>query len=305
MINHRFTLALLCLSLILGGCRQDQRKAGVEFPEGQTKEASPQQNPVDAGKEQPLAVTPGPSNPEILPNGKTTPESKNPSQPKQPEVKWREAKSDISTIATKMDTAIRGLANTTCDYSLYLKTPREEGTSDGTSLFLDAKNFLIEAIDLDDMFGKVRVISNGDKAKELGRTGWVNRPSAGKPSFRSKDPATKGILARTSLLAFSSLTDGVNFWSNLVKGMKSEGYKVELISADMDVYGSVRPFYKIVSKRKGKGINDLSITIDGSRFVPLTVKVLETRADGKYETEWRTRFRFGQKIDREKLKLPN
>jgi hypothetical protein len=33
--------------------------------------------------------------------------------------------------------------------------------------------------------------------------------------------------------------------------------------------------------------------------------VIETRADGRYETEWRTRFKFGEKIEPEKVKLPN
>jgi hypothetical protein len=305
MINHTTLLLGISLSLMLAGCQQGQQKAGVDFPEKEATDQAQVQPPVDSSKPQPIAVAPGSEVPSGSPNGQRPDQAAKPVEPKKPDVKWEDANAELLDVAKKMDVAIRGLTGVTCEYSLYLKTPREEGTSNGMSYFIDPENFSIEAIDLDNMFGKIKVVSNGDEAKEMGKSGWIDRPAAGKPSARANEPATRGIMPRSSLVAFSSLTEGINYWSNLVKGMQSEGYQVKLVTADMDVYGKERPFYKIVSQRAGKGINDLSITVDGTRFVPLTVKVIETRADGRYETEWRTRFKFGEKIEPEKVKLPN
>lgn len=311
---NRPTLLLLA-ALVLAGCQQAPRPKLTEEdlkPNGsgsaQTDSPSGQIEPDPGAGEPNTPQEPGSAarKPEEAPAPKTPPGMPPADRPivrppvvvKPESDGWKPVSFSQSEFTSRLDKAMTDLRDVAGSYEIELRNLELEGTQQGTFVIHDSTLYAIEGLTIDKPTAPRRFQADGEKKSALGPTGWGKEIPV--TALQAPPNVTANQLVNEfPLLVFSGVFNRRPLWDKLVTNLENEGYTLHLETKDIAMQGRPRPFYRLVAKKEGSGLNTFEMRIDGIRWVPLTIRVLATGSGGKPITaEWRAQWSFNQKVEK-------
>ncbi|MCC6686259.1 MAG: hypothetical protein IT205_04645 [Fimbriimonadaceae bacterium] len=207
---------------------------------------------------------------------------------------WRLAKVDPLAFGAMLDDASKKWSDIAGSFEMTLQNTEMRGQQLGKFLISDKSLYRIEYVDVGDPTGPNVVRADGKNKLILNGKQPVKKGLVGQPG----QPLAKGMFYRLfTRQAFEPFTEGRPTWEPVLSNLKQQGYSVTLESKDMESGGVMRPFYRLIAKKPGQGLNAFEARFDGIRLVPLTMKMNATSADGKPITaEWRAIWNFNQQV---------
>lgn len=207
---------------------------------------------------------------------------------------WKLAQIDPLAFGTMLDDASRKWSDIAGSFEMTLQNTEMRGQQLGKFLISDQSLYRIEYVDVEDPTGPNVVRADGTNKLILNGKQPVKKSLVNQPG----QPLSAGAFYRLfTRQAFETFTEGRPTWGPVLSNLKQQGYSVTLESKDMESGGVMRPFYRLIAKKPGQGLNAFEARFDGIRLVPLTMKMNATSANGKPITaEWRAIWNFNQKV---------
>lgn len=207
---------------------------------------------------------------------------------------WKLAKIDLLAFGTMLDDASKNWSDIAGSFEMTLQNTEMRGQQLGKFLISDKSLYRIEYVDVEDPTGPNVVRADGTNKLILNGKQPVKKSLVNQPG----QPLAVGTFYRLfTRQAFETFTEGRPTWEPVISDLRRQGYSVTLESKDMESGGVMRPFYRLIAKKPGQGLNAFEARFDGIRLVPLTMKMNATSADYKPITaEWRAIWNFNQKV---------
>lgn len=272
----------------------------------------------------PAAPSPHSPNATTAPSGGTTKPDKAPSAvpggaklPTPPAVKvdipkpgdkgWGKTSMTAATLAKNVNAAISRMAKTYGEANTFVRTP--EGRARAQSLFRiqDSRTFRADFI-ASGLIPKTGVVlSNGKEKRRVVASESTMTAKVGTP-LKDAKLTPEQVLSKWprefSRLMFLPLTDGVDSWTPLLTRLqKGEGgFKTVIEERTLISYGKPVKNYRVRAARsetaaKKLGKCEIEMVIDAQRFLPVTVRVVSTDAQGKpWEQQWSGGWGFNRKF---------
>lgn len=96
-------------------------------------------------------------------------------------------------------------------------------------------------------------------------------------------------------------------WGPLLSAWKSgaAGYKLRIEERQMETMGKKKPYYRIIATRQSPVLTQIECVIDGTRFVPLTLRAnLFPKGKRAAKYQWNGGWKFDQKMNSALFKVP-
>lgn len=198
------------------------------------------------------------------------------------------------TLGQKIDDALASLTEAYADTSINYDVA-DVGKLQGKAQvrIRDRDTYMIEYITPETEASINRVVRNGEKSRELYDAEWRD-VKAGKVPTSDADFQN---LPKTLLRDIHSVhRDGRGYWGPLIDGLQAGkgGYETTVEERNRDAIDKNRPFYRVYARREKGDTTTIEILVDGERHLPLTVRVVEKKADGTESKQmWNGNWAFG------------
>lgn len=228
---------------------------------------------------------------------------------------WKPTKLTLDDIGAKVAAATRGLRNTKADTIYLARTSQGEGTYRGEIAIVDPKKFRIDYVVNSEMPMSGSDISDG--TKRMVRLGEKFTPPmpAGKPLAIAQRPSASWAAMWTddfNRMAFQGLTDGKDAWQPVFQEWKKGmfGFKPVVEERQMVHSGKMITNYRVRVERNAEMSKKLGpcafeIVLDGTRFLPVTIRVERKDLNGKvWMTQWSAHWKFREPIQESSFQMP-
>jgi hypothetical protein len=172
----------------------------------------------------------------------------------------------------------------------------------------DNKTFSIDYYTPTTQATRNRIVADGTKRYEFFGEKWTEKP-LGKPRKDAAltDAEIKDWPQNFYQQMFKSYSDDANFWKPLLEGLGrgAGGYTTSLEQKTDKVHDKDRTIYRVIATRKSDGA-EFQISVDGVRYLPLTVKsVIKNAKGGEDKRFWTCEWFFSGTFSDKDFIVPN
>ncbi|MFN3730146.1 MAG: hypothetical protein ACK4XJ_10575 [Fimbriimonadaceae bacterium] len=276
----------------------------VAGPEGSEEKPKPRSTPVDD------AIARG----EFKDDSGRPIESVKPFEVPEPGTQgWKTSGLSAAELGKRLDQAVAELADSEVRGVLTL---RDFGGQSGQAalrqeLHRDAI-YRMEFVDMRKGFDKYIVVSDGKRQARAVNGDWGAPVAAPKPNSKKAEPAAivRAWEREFPRLVFEARHSGSGSLAALGEGLDKglDGF-TRVVEERTITYNNIpKKFYRIIASKKGKSANESTvyeIVVDGSRFLPVTLKANTTNAEGKaYRAQYQIGYEFGKQQSVSEFNLP-
>ncbi len=231
------------------------------------------------------------------------------SRPQPGDKLWKPSKLTVDQLAKKVEAAVRSLKNTEVTVNMLAQTAEGRGQFDGIMRIGDNRHYRIDTFVVKSEPVTAIYVNNGKSRFVLYDGQFV--PKNGMPAASRHPSATADPKKLVSIfpsefgrVMFQGLMDGLDSWAPIFNAWKSgaAGYKVKMEERVMAYQGQKYLTYRLRATRGGAAVkklgkSEIEVSVDGARFLPVTVK--EMRVDLKKKpwiTHWAGLYKFNKKF---------
>lgn len=208
---------------------------------------------------------------------------------------WKEAGSTFAQLGEKMDGALADLKSALGHADTVWDVGGATMMSRGDIKVKDGQTFSVDYYTPGTQATRNRIISDGSKRFAFYEEKWQEKPL---PTARKTDPITDAKLEAWPKdfykLMFENFEEDRNVWKPLMDALASGrgGFQASIEQKTEKVFEKDRQIYRVVATRKSDGA-EFQITVDGIRFLPLTIKSLVKNSKGGQDKRfWTCQWAF-------------
>lgn len=327
---------LILAGAVLAGCTGGSKTAGVtpppnnattgttgsnplvETPTGEASKPNDATNPglVPGSKplDQPNAVMPsakpdkngiGTTEPKPIGDVKVPPVIINEKDPK-----WKKTPETPAELAQKMDEALANLKNAKVMAQVSYNVPAVGKLSGKTTVKIEDKDTFSVEYYMPGTSGNQNLMVSDDGKTAYMRDGrWVGK----KPNIKINANSAEGTRAfeeRFSEEMYSRFLANRDCWGPIIDAWQSGkgGYKLTMqqTSATNEKTKEKKPFYRLLATRGGDSKAQVEVRVDGTRYLPVAIRVIRTNKDGtKEDLFWNAAWGFGGIFTEKDFPVPN
>ena len=215
---------------------------------------------------------------------------------------------DSAGVGKKIDDAMLGVKEAWVVVNMNYDNAGNKLTGRADFKIRDKQHYRLEYYRPETEASLHRLIADGEKRVEL---------SEGKskklPAFR---PANKVSFSANELDQWaenftSEMLDGyredAQIWSGLLDAWRRGvgGYSTTVEEKEASPQGKARRYVRIVAKTKEDRPTDIEVMVDGTRYLPVAIRVVRKNADGtERKATWSAEWKFGGKHDAKEFVVP-
>lgn len=231
-----------------------------------------------------------------------------PPKPDQPGQKnWSATQVKALDVAKKTAAAIAGMRNTYGESVTHMTTPEGNATVMLYYKIQDAKNFRVDFVIPKSIPARGAVLADGRGKRALGEKKMgpsMPLSFASEESKLSDAQVVRRWPLEFSRLMFTGFTDSKDSFVRMIRALArgEGGFKLTFEERTMPLRGSTVRNYRFYAVRsreamKKYGPCEFEVVVDGTRFLPVTVRVDSKDASGKpWKQQWSGGWRFNQKF---------
>lgn len=279
-------------------------------PNATTGGAEPNTQPGSSGSPNtPEGTKPDPT---VSPNGNKVPAlptvTENFKEPGKPEPGvWNKDAMKASELAKKMSDSMSKLSRTVVESKYDVKTPEGVGTYNLLAQLGEPGHYKIQMLTSEKIPNTGQIVSNGVRKFRMSMGGKGQLKPANVPFEDAKlNPKETAVdfSKRASRMIYAGITDGSHPWAQLFSavGDPKSGYETTVERRVTEYRGQNVASYRVVAKRKPEiakslGVSQIEIVIDGTRWLPVTIRAYNVDAKGgEWRTDWTAMYKFNQEI---------
>jgi len=220
---------------------------------------------------------------------------------------WVKSNLTVAQLAQKVADATVRLQNTGADLIVLVQTPEGQGYFAAPSLdfrVMGGKLYRVDYVVLQKIPFSCSTANDGKTRTVRLDNKIVKMESARKLQAVNVKGSALLKLFETDYprMMFQGLTDGVDAWKPVLAGWASgvDGYKVAVEERTMKHQGQTFKNYRIHAQRTGAAVKTLGqstfeVILDGTRFLPVTVRHVRVMPKGDtWAMMWTASYRFKQ-----------
>jgi len=216
---------------------------------------------------------------------------------------WQRSRLSALDLGTKLDRAGKELKSAYGEATFWVQNQEMQGHNTAKIRVVDGADYEIEyQMPADPVVTEIVVAGHGKRMMLPNKGAW-KLVSAVVPPRNRLLAEWESSFPRAM---FGNLS-GEAVWSPVLQDLLAGkgGYRAVLEEKSMTVNGRSVLFYRVLAERPGAKSSRIEMRFDGTRFVPLTIKVNRTPAGKKPElVQWNARWAFGQPLPKRQYTTP-
>jgi hypothetical protein len=221
---------------------------------------------------------------------------------------WRPARLTPQQLGERIDRALLSLRGAEADARMDVENERLRGRMNLEIRVASPEAFRVEYVLVSDPTVTHFTVADGNKRARFERGAWSAAAAADAPGTGAPADATIATWGdRFAGDALRTLTERRPTWAPMLSalGRGERGFRTVIETKTMPVAGQPRPFYRVLAERPGPEKVRYEMRFDGTRFVPLTMRVHRERANQPpIRAQWSAGWRFGRTVDQSLFDVP-
>ena len=221
---------------------------------------------------------------------------------------WVKPESSLAELGGKMDDAFANLKSALGHADTVFDVAGATMQSRGDIKVKDPSTFSIDYYTPGTEATRNRIVADGQKRFEFYDEKWTEKPLPVKHNPLTMSDADLAAWPRDFYRnMFSNFSDDHTVWKPLFEALESgkAGYVVHLETKKEKVNDKDRPIYRVIATRKEDGA-EFQVTVDGIRYLPVTVKsVMNNDKGGQDKRLWTCQWAFNGPFSSKEFIVPS